>query len=196
MKWQEQIEPFGCGHKVRFLSDEAAEPLTYRDALALLHGDETFREQLNDVLADSPFRAFRWENPPLTISTIDRAFEFVLLDAPELDRPATFESFRKQFAGYEQHPVHAFRNLGNDATMVVPNSLGPPNAYCHLAAFVRHSPESQQHALWRLVAEQTLAQLQQMPLWLSTAGAGVPWLHVRLDSTPKYYGYRPYREDG
>jgi hypothetical protein len=31
------------------------------------------------------------------------------------------------------------------------------------------------------------------PEWLSTAGAGVSWLHVRLDDRPKYYGYAPYR---
>ncbi len=31
------------------------------------------------------------------------------------------------------------------------------------------------------------------PLWLSTAGGGVAWLHVRLDSRPKYYGYSPYK---
>jgi hypothetical protein len=29
--------------------------------------------------------------------------------------------------------------------------------------------------------------------WLSTAGMGVPWLHVRLDDRPKDYGHRPYR---
>jgi len=30
-------------------------------------------------------------------------------------------------------------------------------------------------------------------VWLSTAGMGVSWLHVRLDDRPKYYGHRPYR---
>ena len=29
--------------------------------------------------------------------------------------------------------------------------------------------------------------------WLSTSGLGVYWLHVRLDSYPKYYTYRPYK---
>ncbi|MFO1021395.1 MAG: hypothetical protein U0903_11970 [Planctomycetales bacterium] len=31
------------------------------------------------------------------------------------------------------------------------------------------------------------------PVWLSTAGAGVPWLHVHLDDQPKYYSHAPYR---
>jgi hypothetical protein len=37
-------------------------------------------------------------------------------------------------------------------------------------------------------------QLGEQPLWLSTAGTGIFWLHVRLDSRPKYYTYQPYRE--
>jgi len=28
----------------------------------------------------------------------------------------------------------------------------------------------------------------------STAGAGVSWLHVRLDDRPKYYGFKPYKK--
>ena len=32
------------------------------------------------------------------------------------------------------------------------------------------------------------------PVWLSTAGAGVSWLHVGLDDRPKYYGFGPYRQ--
>lgn len=34
--------------------------------------------------------------------------------------------------------------------------------------------------------------LNDAPIWLNTAGAGVPWLHIRLDSRPKYYRYQPY----
>mmetsp|Transcript_9405 Transcript_9405/g.21189 ORF Transcript_9405/g.21189 Transcript_9405/m.21189 type:complete len:541 (+) Transcript_9405:444-2066(+) len=30
------------------------------------------------------------------------------------------------------------------------------------------------------------------PVWLSTSGMGVPWLHVRLDSSPKYYTYHGF----
>ena len=29
--------------------------------------------------------------------------------------------------------------------------------------------------------------------WISTAGLGVPWVHVRLDRRPKYYQYDRYR---
>ena len=36
-------------------------------------------------------------------------------------------------------------------------------------------------------------RIQDRPLWLSVAGGGVPWLHVRIDDRPKYYRYDSYR---
>ena len=66
-------------------------------------------------------------------------------------------------------------------------------AYGHLAAFVREAPREQVHALWARVGELVLERVSNVPLWLSTAGGGVAWLHVRLDSRPKYYTHAPYR---
>jgi len=43
------------------------------------------------------------------------------------------------------------------------------------------------------VAEAMTRRIGVKPVWLSTAGAGVSWLHVRLDDRPKYYGFGPYR---
>ena len=52
-----------------------------------------------------------------------------------------------------------------------------------------------QHALWRTVGEAVSERITDRPLWLSTAGGGVAWLHVRLDSRPKYYGHTPYARE-
>lgn len=87
----------------------------------------------------------------------------------------------------------AFPNLGKDAILVVPCPRGSPSAYGHLAAFVRQAPKDQTHALWALVGDAMVQRLGTKPVWLSTAGAGVSWLHVRLDDSPKYYGHAPYR---
>jgi hypothetical protein len=61
---------------------------------------------------------------------------------------------------------------------------------------VRQGPPEQVHELWRVVAASMEARLGTEPTWLSTAGMGVSWLHVRLDSQAKYYGYAPYRNGG
>ena len=78
--------------------------------------------------------------------------------------------------------------------MVVPCEIASPSAYPHLAAFVRGAPAQQRHALWQRVARTMLGRLSDQPVWLSTAGAGVSWLHVRLDDRPKYYSFSEYRQ--
>ncbi|CAK0827961.1 unnamed protein product, partial [Prorocentrum cordatum] len=92
----------------------------------------------------------------------------------------------------------AFQNLGGDASLVAPCAAGPsPGAYGHLAAFSRRVPEEQQRLFWAAVGrtlEGVVASRGAGPrTWLSTEGSGVPWLHVRLDSAPKYYHHREYR---
>jgi hypothetical protein len=37
-------------------------------------------------------------------------------------------------------------------------------------------------------------RLNEKPVWLSTAGGAVSWLHVRLDDRPKYYHYAMYKQ--
>jgi hypothetical protein len=172
-------------------------PVSYRDVLRYWQEDASFRSFFISLLAGASFRAYRWETPPVTTANAVRAFEFVLIDAPGLDRPPDAQAFAAQFywAGENQRAI-AFPNLGNDAVLVVPCPSGPTSAYVHLATFVRQAPEAQVHELWRVVGEAMETRLGTDPTWLSTAGMGVSWLHVRLDARPKYYGFAPYREAG
>jgi hypothetical protein len=93
--------------------------------------------------------------------------------------------------------VVSFPNLGGDARLVVPTPQPgtPAPTYAHLARFCRQAPVAQLAALWRAVGTEVLAWWAgtTAPLWLSTSGLGVGWLHVRLDSRPKYYSYQPFR---
>ena len=74
----------------------------------------------------------------------------------------------------------------------MPSQQGAKSSYGHLASFMRHVPEEQKHNLWQKVGEVMQKNLSDAPIWLNTAGGGVPWLHIRLDSRPKYYKYQPY----
>ena len=145
------------------------------------------------MLAGTTHSAFRWETPPVTTGTAHRPFEFVLLDSPGLASQTDPNAFAEHFIGGSVPEVLSFPNLGGDAILVVPRPLASASAYGHLAAFVRHAPEPQKDALWQAVGEAMAKRLGTSPVWLSTAGAGVSWLHVRLDDTPKYYGFAPYR---
>ena len=46
---------------------------------------------------------------------------------------------------------------------------------------------------WKEVAKKVKETMGPANIWLSTSGLGVYWLHVRLDTRPKYYQYAPYR---
>ena len=168
-------------------------PLSYAHAVDAWRNDASFRSYFNGVLAAAPFEAYRWENPAAATRTADREFEFVLLDCPARVRPVDAEAFADRFAAARgDQSVSAFENLGKDAVLVVPHARGSDSVYVHLAAFVRGADERQQQELWRVVGTEMAKRLGDSPLWLSTAGMGVAWLHIRLDSRPKYYGFGPY----
>lgn len=176
--------------------DRDAAPVSYADVLRAWQEDADFRTWFIALLAEAPFAAFRWETPAITQATANRPFEFVLLDSPELLQTPDESAFAKYFGKATAEGVVTFPNLGKDAILIVPCLRGPHSAYAHLAAFTRQAPTAQIHALWRLVGEAMQRRLSRKPVWLSTAGAGVAWLHVRLDDRPKYYGCRRYRECG
>ena len=167
-------------------------PATFADVFRGWQVDAGFRSLFNALLASSSLAAFRWETPAVTDDTLTRPFECVLLDAPGLARRPEPEAFAEHFSGAEGGVAY-FANLGGDAILIVPCPVAEPSAYGHLAAFVRLAPEPQRHALWQAVGEAMARRVGAKPVWLSTAGAGVSWLHVRLDDRPKYYGYVPYR---
>jgi hypothetical protein len=156
--------------------------------------DPHFRACFNRLVADAPFAACFWETPPVTNRSVDQAFECVLVDSPAL---AGVGAEHTAFAGYfdsTRDMVVDFTSLGGDALLVAPCPLAAESVYPHLAAFVRHGPAVQQQALWQRVGERVAARLSDRPLWVSTSGLGVFWLHVRLDSFPKYYTWRPYTQ--
>jgi hypothetical protein len=192
--WIAHREQLANGRMVRVGIDFDSSHVAYGEVLHRWQTDAEFRSWFIGLLAASPFSAFRWETPPVTTATADRPFEFVLLDSPGLARNPDAAAFAEHFRGRTDGDVVEFPNLGKDAVMVVPCPNGPLTAYGHLAAFVRQAPEPQKHALWELVGAAMQRRLSNSPVWLSTAGAGVSWLHVRLDDRPKYYGYAPYRE--
>jgi len=171
-----------------------SQPATYADVVRGWQGDANLRSLFNSLLADTPYFVFRWETPVVTSTTMLQQFEFVLLDSPGLAREPDPEAFAQHFPAADAG-VATFPNLSGDAVLVVPCALSEPSAYGHLAAFVRFAPEAQRHSFWQAVGEALTRRVGVKPVWLSTAGAGVSWLHVRLDDRPKYYGYAQYKRN-
>jgi hypothetical protein len=191
--WSARSEELTEARGLRYSLLLDSRPATFKEVIRAWQDDEGFQSQFNALLAAVPYSAFRWETPPATSVTASQPFEFVVLNSPGLARSPDPEAFAEHFPGAKSGVI-AFPNLNGDATLVVPSPMTGPSAYGHLAAFARYAPESQQRALWQAVGKAMAWRVSANPVWLSTAGAGVSWLHVRLDDRPKYYGYGPYRQ--
>ena len=190
--WNAICEQLEDGRTLRLRLQCQSRSATVAEVIEAWQKDIEFGNWFNKQLADVPFTAFRWETPAVTVETVHRPFECVLIDSPSLDRPSDPNAFL-QHLDQAKDDIVAFPNLGRDAMLVVPCAVGELSAYGHLAAFVRLAPAAQQSALWRAVGAALSWKLSEKPVWLNTAGAGVPWLHVRLDDRPKYYAHAPYR---
>lgn len=190
-----------CGN-----DDHESAPLTIEQwTQSMLGTNPNCRQGLTMALQTSSYPAYFFETKGTTRpSSRQTAFEFVLVDTPLLKSFAESNASPRAFLQHLQSCQGAacsFSNLGGDARLVAPqHSSGGGGSsdddyvsYSHLAAFVRKAPSEQVDELWRLVAfEYSKIQGLSQSVWLSTDGTGVPWLHVRLDSRPKYYSYRPF----
>jgi hypothetical protein len=174
----------------------AGRALSVAEVIAGWRGDETFREFFIAELAATPFVAFFWEMPPIRQGLLDFDYEYVVLrgDGLERLRPSA-DAFAEQLDARDtSNSVVSFRNLGGDALLVAPKQIADPDAYGHIAIFIRSAPLRQRHELFRTLGDAIHRMLEEYkgPIWISTSGLGVPWVHVRLDTYPKYYNYRPY----
>lgn len=191
--WQTNTESESNGRIIKLTIEKSGLQLRFSDILTLLCDCADFRHYFIEQLSSVPFKAFRWETPSVTTASIERNFECVLIDSPGLLRMPDVATFSNYFKSHATDDVAVFPNLRNDAIMVVPCPITTYSAYGHIATFLRNAPEHQQHSLWKSVGQAMASRLSAEPVWLNTAGGGIAWLHIRLDSRPKYYNYSPYK---
>ena len=187
-------------HRYRFLHPDSTS-VSFRQAVDLwadaTHG-AMFRLFTSLTLASSTFQAFRWETPCVNQATEDRDFEFVLIDAPSLQRKENSAPFSEPFQQQQAHDssqAHtSFPNIGRNAVLVAPLPAGTAGVnHCHLGSYLRTADQSDCDALWLAVGKAMQDRIDERNVWLNTAGGGVAWLHIRLDNRPKYYQHAEYK---
>jgi hypothetical protein len=191
--WSARVERSGA--VLGLALEDRSGALAYREVIERWADDPAFRAWFARVVAAAPFEACFFETPCVDAASAARPFECVLVDAPGLagvaaDERAFAEHFR---AAPEGEAAIAFRNLGGDALLVAPMPGPATAASAHLAAFSRAAPAGASDSLWRIVGRRMRDETRHRPVWLSTSGLGVYWLHLRLDARPKYYTHVPYR---
>lgn len=189
-------------------SSKGSEGITYSRFIELLSKDD-FSEKFSQSIARSGFESLRFETPVLCKKTIHKPFQFALVNSPALARRTANPSmFMEKFLERKNATVEAsvnrvqsFWNLSNRSRLISPVPSNLTNErnqkqedFGHLAGFLRNATIDRTRNLWKLVGKELLVlELSNNQYWLSTAGGGVPWLHVRIDPEPKYYQFHPYK---
>ena len=174
--------------------EKGGRTLTFAEVIAAWRDDATFRAFYCATLAAAPLLAFFWEMPPIRRGHTNIPYECMLIRSDALARmPPDTDAFGAQFESSDDF-VASFPNLGGDAVLVAPKQIAPSDAYGHLAAFVRSAPRAQQHELFQTLGHAIDDFLRKYDgrIWISTSGLGIAWLHIRLDTYPKYYQHQPY----
>ncbi len=193
LTWEtEALAAQGHRHRPRF----GDAPMSWRALAQGLVDDASTRESLTACIAASPHPAVYWETVPVAADTTERPFEMVVLPARGLARISGSPSSFAEHLGPGPRTARAFSNLRADSRLIAPVPV-EGRSYGHLAVFLRNASAAEHHALWRRVGEEVLAwwSSRATPVWVSTAGDAVPWLHVRLDPRPKSVKHPAYRDD-
>ncbi|MEN0063640.1 MAG: hypothetical protein AAGA48_15925 [Myxococcota bacterium] len=171
-------------------------PRTWGQVVEGLCEDPALADELTTRILRPGHRAVYFEARPVRGDARDRPFEFVVLPAHGLDDyTADPDAFDEHFV-HTDEPVVCVPNLSRTALLVVPRPNRPEDPFGHLASFLRSAPPPLVQVFWRragLALREWMDARPTRPVWFSTAGHGVPWLHLRLDETPKYYRHRPFR---
>lgn len=192
-KLETKIEKADMVWKYHLYDDDL--PVSFEKVIELWQSNIQFIEWFVQQIVEHDLLAIRWETPMVFNGNLNRQFEFVIVKATGLDRPANAMAFSERIKSSGSALAIAFQNIGKNATLVVPTPSHDSSDYCHLMSFLRNASRAQIIEFWQLVGREMRQRISDVPVWLSTAGGGVPWLHVRLDDRPKYYSYSEYREE-
>eukprot|EP00571_Detonula_confervacea_P002469 CAMPEP_0172317260 /NCGR_PEP_ID=MMETSP1058-20130122/31063_1 /TAXON_ID=83371 /ORGANISM="Detonula confervacea, Strain CCMP 353" /LENGTH=262 /DNA_ID=CAMNT_0013031775 /DNA_START=39 /DNA_END=824 /DNA_ORIENTATION=+ len=191
--------PSGRGNVKRYAAQNSTteEPISIQSWMTMVSSNSDVGIQaasdLSSTISTSPYASVLFETPGSSWqSSGEDHFEFALVDEPALHRFTEISPDRYSFAEHfsaclqrrKDDAVCSFVNLGGDASLVspLPQTNVDDISYSHLAAFVRHAPESQVTEFWRLSALTYLKVSQQKhrgdpnaKTWFSTNGMGVSW---------------------
>jgi len=133
-----------------------------------------------------PNKSFLW-NTSVINKYVDTPFEEAFLTDPTLPKDQDYSSFKNYINRSNNEYVVAFPNLGNTAMLVVPMPKNRKN-FATLSDFNKNASEVQKNHFWKMVVKVIHVQKRYNEnIWVSIHGHGVPYLHVRIDSKPRYY---------
>ena len=157
--------------------------ITWRNLLKMWSDKEEYNIEFPDY-------SFAIKFYPFNGNMLDTMVEYKILRQDSLAKEQDYTSFNKKFPTDKSCDVISFKNLSGDTSLIVPCPDVGKN-YAHIKLFNKNASDSKKKELWKKVAEEITNIInndKDQEIYLNTHGHGVPYLHVRVDLTPKY-GY-------
>lgn len=107
----------------------------------------------------------------------------------ELPKRQSYTSFQKHIDKYKDtHPYAiSFNNISGDTRLIIPAPV-KGKSFPTMKKFIDNASRQHQIEFWKYVAKEVKKEMKQhSELYISTHGLGVPYFHVRICTTPKYY---------
>ena len=165
--------------------------VSFDEVFGLLENDRDFRSQFINFLKSIELTAFNIECKPVNIENVNQAFEFIIINCPDLLKCTSDSSkFKAHFD--EDELTAVFENLNGDAVLISPVDHGSED-FGHLSTFLSSASNDQLNDLLIALGEIAGANLGNENIYINTSGLGVPWLHFRIDDEPKYYQFETYK---
>ena len=165
--------------------------VTWDQILYLWKNSNKFIKFFIDLIKSTQFDNFFWECPPINLKNIQyQNFECYIINSNNNFGKASDNSFKSYFNENPSKKIISFYNPSRSCLLIVPCPLEEieKNCYLNISTFIKHAPKPQIYILWKQISTLLKKQLKNNHhIWLNTHGLGVPWLHVRLDTIPKYY---------
>ena len=104
-----------------------------------------------------------------------------------LPKKQDYTSFLDYIKKSKNKYVTSFYNLSKSAILVIPIPKKNKN-FCTLNEFCKNASITHQIKFWKKVASEIKKyKKNNEKVYLSTHGLGIPYLHIRIENTPKYY---------
>ena len=128
---------------------------------------------------------FVWRTSPIN-NNLSNTYKQEFRVDKQLPIHQDYTAFKKYFK--HSKDVVAFLNLSKDTILVVPVPRKNKN-YATIKHFIDNASVSQQKQVWKKVAHvaRCLSKLQGDDIYISTHGHGVPYTHIRIGFTARYY---------
>lgn len=174
--------------------------LTYENFYQNIRTSDELINEIISILKLNPFKAYYLEFNPVSCDLLSETiFEFVVTKTTGFVNKTDITTFGELNLNTKSNDIYIFNNLSKTSILISPcyNHKYNINVYNNICTFMRSSNLEQQILLLKNSFFQYLTQLQKNKnklLWLSTHGKGVGWLHIRIDNSPKYQSYLPYKK--